>query len=184
MEGSKNKPLWQIPPNSRVEALKSLENYFDEYPNYMNTMDPAEYFFNLNNLLKNAYVIQYRDTAEDFLVKQPVPDYVAGSSPSVVQIDALIERVRRANKDTGVPLMSSEMAGIIEQLTVLRNASVSDNKPLSQLRVRTLFLMLEKDNHRYQDRPCATCREISSAIGTDFGCKRVVAVNDRKGGNP
>lgn len=37
-------------------------------------------------------------------------------------IQAMIERVRRANKDTGVPLISREMAEIIQHLEELKEA--------------------------------------------------------------
>lgn len=33
-----------------------------------------------------------------------------------------------------------------------------------------MLRLLQDDPHQWSDRPCATCKSISSIIGADFGC--------------
>ena len=48
-----------------------------------------------------------------------------------------------------------------------------------------MMRLLQDDPHQWSDRPCATCKSISSMIGTDFGCylyaeRRRIQKNNRK----
>ena len=38
--------------------------------------------------------------------------------------------------------------------------------------LRAAFAAWEQDPHTYSKRPCGTCRQVTAALGTPFGCVR------------
>ncbi len=43
-----------------------------------------------------------------------------------------------------------------------------------------MLRLLQDDPHQWSDRPCTTCKSISSIIGADFGCYLYAAERRRK----
>lgn len=45
--------------------------------------------------------------------------------------------------------------------------------------VRSTLKLIYDDPHQWSDRPCQTCRSISSILGEKFGCYRYQEINKK-----
>lgn len=59
--------------------------------------------------------------------------------------------------------VAAEAMGVGYDLSCAENAALRE-------RVRQIRLRLDMDPHQWSKRPCETCRQITKAIGADFGC--------------